>query len=122
MKRAKSKKCLFPAKKRKEMVVSVVRDEHGGIVDKAIEKLLVHVQFKYFPERLKFLQVLDQQLLLQCARNMVNVYLDLLKHYCKGKRYLQLQNSWFFHINLYFDGNTSQCSFYTLNNYRCLCK
>ena len=53
------KKCLFPGKKRKELVASVVRDEHDEIVDKAIEKLLTHAQFKYYPERLKFLQDLE---------------------------------------------------------------
>ena len=66
MKRAR-KKCLFPSKKRKELVASVVRDEHDEIIDKSIEKLLTQVQFKYYPERLKFLQDLDQQLLLQCV-------------------------------------------------------
>ena len=104
MKRAR-KKCLFPSKKRKELVDSVVRDEHDEIIDKSIEKLLTQVQFKYYPERLKFLQDLDQQLLLQCARNMVLVYLDVLRHYCKRIRYLQLQNSWLLHINLYFDAS-----------------
>ena len=86
-------------------MASVVRNEHDEITDKSIEKLLTHVQFKYYPERLKFLQDLDQQLLLQRARNTVLVYLDLLRHYCKGKRYLQLQNSWFLYINLYFDAS-----------------
>ena len=58
MKRAR-KKCLFPGKKRKELVASVVRDEHDEIVDTAIEKLLAHAQFKYYPERLEFLQDLE---------------------------------------------------------------
>ena len=86
MKRAR-KKCLFPSKKRKELVASVVRDKHDEIIDKSIEKLLTQLQFKYYSERLKCLQDFDQQLLLQCARNMV------------------LQNSWFLHINLYFDAS-----------------
>ena len=87
VKRAR-KICLFLSKKRKELVASVVTNEHDEIIDKAIEKLLTHVQFKYYPERLKFLQDLDQKFLLQCARNMVLVYQELLRHYC---RYLQLQ-------------------------------
>ena len=60
MKRAR-RKCLFPAKKRNELVASVVRNEHDEIIDKAIEKLITHVQFKYYPEQLKFLQDLDLQ-------------------------------------------------------------
>lgn len=40
------------------------------------------------------------------AQNMINVYLDLLKKYCTGKRFLELQHLWFMHIHLYFEDNT----------------
>ena len=43
MKRAR-KICLFPSKKRNELVATVVTNEHDEIIDKAIEKLLTHVQ------------------------------------------------------------------------------
>ena len=51
VKRAR-KICLFLSKKTKELVASVVTNEHDEIIDKAIEKLLTHVQFKYSPAML----------------------------------------------------------------------
>ncbi len=42
---------------------------------------------------------------LQDVMNLV--YMDLLKKFCIGKKYLQLQNSWFFHVNVYFDFNVT---------------
>ena len=36
---------------------------------------------------------------------VIKTYMDLLEKFSKGKKYLQFQNSWFFHINLYFNNS-----------------
>ena len=41
--------------------------------------------------------------LLDCAKIMKDTYLKLLQKFCIGKKIMDLQQSWFMHVHLYFD-------------------
>ena len=96
----------FTAKHRKELVKTVISQE-DGIVENSVSKLYDDVQFKYCTKRRDFIELFkDLPLranLHACAKNMRDLYHKLLKKFCTGKKYLELQQAWFMHINLYFD-------------------
>ena len=95
------------AKRRKEIVAAVRQEEYHEVVEESVIKIFAEHQFKYYPHRLTFIETFKELpmkvYLLSCIENMKDLYLDLLHNFCKGKKSLALQNSWFMHVNLYFD-------------------
>ena len=97
----------LPAKTRKIVVEAVCKQDYDEVAEEAVKQLFDDHQFKYYPERLAFLEVFKnlplRAHLLICAKSMKDTYLKLLKTFCKGKKIMNLQQSWFMHVNLYFD-------------------
>ncbi len=74
MKRIRSKTGKLPAKQRKKLVTD---EKCCDEIEEAMRELLNDQQLAYDPERELFLEGLE-----------------LLEMYCKGKKFLKLQNSW----------------------------
>ena len=91
------------AKDRKRLVMEVKKEEYEEVLEETITLLMD--LFKHHPGKLKFLEaaVSNKIVLVNVIRTMKNAYLDLFEHFYKGKKYLLFQNSWFFHVNLFFD-------------------
>jgi hypothetical protein len=105
-KRLKAKTKL-PAKKRKELVEEIRNEEYNDVTEDAIERLWAGLQFEHYEKRQLFFQLFSNEphlsLLHNCARVMQSFYKKLLKKFCVGKHYLEMQQAWFMSISLYFD-------------------
>ena len=109
-KRKTDSKVKLPAKKRKELVATVQKEDYEDVAEEAVRSLAKSLQFQHFQRRKLFMQYFTDEpqrsLLLECVRNMQHVYKKLLKKHCTGKHYLEMQQSWFMHISIYFDAST----------------
>jgi hypothetical protein len=92
----------LPAKQRKLLVKDIQQEGHVDVAKEALEVLSVDEQFSYYPQQLTFITSMKEYLH-NLAVVMIETYKDLLDMFCKGKKFLQLQNSWFLHVNIYFD-------------------
>ncbi len=95
------------AKERKKLVTEVTKEEHSEVIEEAVSRLLADHQLKHYPQRLNFLKVFTncpmKEHFVAVLVIMKATYMDLLEKYSKGKKFLQFQNSWFFHVHLYFE-------------------
>ena len=86
----------------------VVKQSYPGIETELLHRMNDGAAvFKHFPHRLQILEVCQtdpvKPHLYDLLKVMKELYMELLKKFCTGKKYLELQNSWFFHTNIYFD-------------------
>lgn len=108
MKRRNVKTSKLPAKKRKILVDKVKEKSFTGFEDEVLRLVENETIFKHFHHRFEILKVCLEtpavkQSVYALLKAMKEAYMDLLQKFCKGKKYLELQNSWFFHTNIYFD-------------------
>lgn len=96
------------AAERKKIVGAVTKETDDTVIHEAMTQLLADEHLKYYPQRSRFLTIISRdnpmkERFLSIMKIMKAMYMDLLVKYCKGKKFLELQNSWFFHVNLYFN-------------------
>ena len=111
-KRKGRSKTKLSAKERKTLVNDVRKRMYPGIKEEVLHRLDNEIQFTHYPDRLQFLELCKKDPgrthLFNLLQIMTETYMDLLHKFCPGKKYLEFQNSWFFHLNIYFDVDSVQ--------------
>ena len=104
----RSSKCKLPAKKRKLLINEIISEDHE-ISEEVLSVFWGGLHFKEYQVRCAFHDLFnsDQErmtVFINCISQMQLIYKKLLKKYCVGKKFLQMQQAWVLYINFYIIG------------------
>ena len=108
-KRTANPRSKFTVVDGKEMIEIMEQRDYGDLVKHVIVDIRSGKDLERYPERKQFiLDVCAKSEVLEIIMDMILLFLDLYKVFAKGKRYLDLQQSWLEHINDYFDDTQAE--------------
>lgn len=106
--KGKRKAQKFLAKDRKKLAESLKVEEYDDLIEEVYAEFYSNEFFQVHKTRFQpFMEQPRKALVIGLIKVMKAAYTDMFEAFCKGKKSLKFQTSWFLHVNLYFDKRTT---------------